>query len=349
MLLGPNRDARALKKLGVAAAFMALTTPATANATGFNKPFAKFEPEKGFMTLPTYQGAGIPFELTVMPGKQDNCNAEMKTTISWNEQANKVKVRLQGKNVLDQNPTFVRTAGVNYFPNQFWPEPKDVINGRHQYWMISPGGTITLYYDPVTLDLLGSEWDFQTPPPAIPVTLPTIKVVSMTPFQPDANGDVDHTWEFDYDKIVKLDRPDQAHHLFTAAPENLCLANPFRFDLSTVRPFLTYGLPESEALNFREFLESGLIFDLTVEPAEYYTDPPLTTQIATYSTVALTGGVVPKGWSLDLAAVFGNQAPPIVPYPSRDTCDPYFYAAPKTNINWCAQMSGMPAMMSDNN
>lgn len=295
--------------------------------------------DRGTMNVPLYRGVAVPFELTVI-ATPDDCAGTMKVTMSWDEEENWVKVRLVGKNALEPHPTFERTEGENYFPNPFWPEPKDVVNGRYQFWIITPSEEITFYYDPVTLDLLGSEKDFETPPPAIPVKVPALIGVGSPFFQPDENGDVDVTWTFAYDHVVRGDRPELGHHYFTFPPTNLCEANPFRYDLSTTRPYISAPQDPSVARTWGDYLSGGLVFDTTVEPAEYASEPPLTTNIATYSNATLFGGAVPKGWIMDLDRVFGNLAPGIKPWEDRDQCADWFRPQHTPHINFCAAQAG---------
>src|SRR5262249_52019407 len=146
---------------------------------------------KGRMEVPMRWGAALaPETLNIaLPG---DCQRTIDMTMTWDEERGYVKVRLNGKGVLTPHPTVLRTAGVNFFPNAFWPEQKDIIGGRYQFWLISPAEEITLYYDGTTLNLLGSQYDFPVPPVgSIPVRAPGIKVIPSRFFQPNAHGDVD--------------------------------------------------------------------------------------------------------------------------------------------------------------
>src|SRR5262249_39091961 len=144
------------------------------------------------------------------------------------------------------------------------------------------------YYDPNTLNLIGSEKDFATPPPAIPIQLPSLMGVGSDFFQPDKNGDVDFQYDLKYDHITRGDLPDQfAQHYISFPPPNLCVVNPFRIDQSTLRGYISPPAPADQALSFDTYLNGGFVFDLTTEPAEYFTFPPRTTLVQNYTETSI--------------------------------------------------------------
>lgn len=291
--------------------------------------------EKGTLVLPLVRGPVIPYELTVM-ATPHGCSRAVELTIKWDEEDNWVKVKLKGKGVLEPYPTHLRTEGVDFFPNPFWPEAEDVVGGRYQLWFVSPAEEIAFYYDDATQDLLGSEIDLPTQPPGShEVRFPTLKAVPMPFFQPDDDGDVNEEWTFAYDHFVRQDRPEFAHHHASFVPHNLCFAHPFRYDLSTTRGYISPPLPAAEARSFSDFLRNGLVFDLTTEPAEYATDPPYTTTIATYGNVTIFGGGIPNGWTWDIQAGFNNVAPPIRPWGGAGSCTDWVEPSHGPNINYC--------------
>lgn len=291
---------------------------------------------KGSLTMPLRRGGATPFE-TFLPALPSNCQAEMTVTIAWDEQNNRVHARLEGKHVLVPHPTIRRTLGVDFFPNPLWPEQKDISNGRYLFWILSPAQMITFYYDSATLDVMGSEFEYPTPPPgAIPLTVPGVKLFPSPFFQPDDDGNVDVEWSFAYDNVVRGDLPQFAHSFYTAPPANLCVANRFRYDLSTTIGYTSPARPAAEAMSFSDYLRNGLIFDITVEPPDYATFPPVAGQTSFYSGATVVGGGIPRGWALDLDAVFMNNAPPIKPFAAADTCHDYFVPRHNPNINFCA-------------
>jgi len=292
---------------------------------------------KGSLTMPLHRGGAVPFE-TFVPALPSNCQGEMVVQLSWDEQANWVNVQLTGQHVLTPHPSIQRTEGVDFFPNPFSPEPQSFDDGRYQFWIISPAQMITFYYDPTTLDLVGSQFDFTTPPAgAIPVPVPGIKFFPTPFFEPDAEGNVSLDWTFAYDHVVRGDLPAFAHIYTTFPPTNLCLANPYRYDQSTTRPYVSSPQPATDALSFSDYLENGLLFDSTVEPPTYYTYPPVLTNTSTYSGATLIGGGIPRNWAVDFDAVFMNNAPPVRPFAAAGTCEDYFSPQHNPNLNFCGQ------------
>lgn len=279
--------------------------------------------EKGFLEIQLNRGNAVPFELTVLktPGNCQNC---MNLRIKWDAEKNLVEASLQGRGVLEAFPSVNRTLGENYYPNSFLPEPEDYDDGRYQIWLVSAAGPLTeFYYDPQTLDLLGSEYDFEQPA-GIPISFPTLYLIPSPFFQPDENGDVDLYWTFPYDRAVRGDRPDLSHFIVTFPPHNLAQANPYRLDQSTLRPYVTRTFPAADARSWSDYLRGGLLFDVTVEPPEYFMEPPAVTLVGTYSGASAVAGGVPQNWVMDIDAAFMNVAPPIKHFPSNLTCEEFY-------------------------
>ena len=290
---------------------------------------------KGVIAIPLFRGAAPQPEVTI-PALPNNCERHVDMTVRWNEEEDWVKVNLRGKGVLEQFPTITRTEGVNFFPNQFWPEIKDIVHGRYQFWFISAAEELTFYYDATTLDLLGSELDFPSQPPnTIAIPIPSAKIVGSEFIQPDANGDLDVELTFPYSGVVRGDRPDLAHHMVGFPFPNLCQGNQYRFDLSTARGYISKPLPASHARPFSDYLRNGLIYSITVEPPTPYVDPPLDTQFVTYGNATTFGGFIPDGYTWDIDAVFMNLAPPIKPRPGAGACQEYYTGFHTKNMNFC--------------
>jgi hypothetical protein len=291
--------------------------------------------QKGTLEIQLNRGAAQPLELTVTP-TPDNCKGHIDLKLNWDEQKNSVTVEMHGKDVLEPYPTVHRTEGVDYFPNKFFKQTKDVVGGRYQLWLVTNGRLLNFYYDPTTLDLLGSELDFPTPPPnAIPISFPTLRLFPTPFFEPKANGDLDFKWTFAYDHAVRGDRPDLTEMYVTFPPPNLCGVNPYRIDLSTLRPYVSKPLPAKDAPSFSEYLRGGMLFDITTEPPQYFMEPPTATLIATYSQATAVGGGVPRGWTFDIDASFGNVNPPIRPWPGAGSCTQYTDPVHTKGLNFC--------------
>jgi hypothetical protein len=319
--------------LAACAATLAFTGPALAKQP---KPtsYLRGDIHKGEYVSRLYRGPVVPDELTVLPTPQ-NCQGYMDAHVSWNQEENWVKLHLTGKNVLVPHPSVDRTEGVNWWPNKFQPEPVDYDNGRYQFWFIILDTPIEFYYDLATLDLLGSEYEIAEPPlGSITLHLPIGSALGTDFIQPDQNGDVDFTQVFAYDKMVRGDLPSHAHVAATYIPHNLCTAHPFRYELTSTRPWAN-ARPASEGRPFSDYLRAGMFFDLTVEPPEYFVFPPLNTGVATYSQNPAVGGEIPPGWSLDIEAVFANLAPPIRPFPGAGSCEAWTRPKRDRNFNQC--------------
>lgn len=290
-----------------------------------DSPWGKGTVEKGAFDIDLHRGAVVPFEITVMATPND-CQSHLDLKIEWDKDKNEVRVRLRGKNALEPFPDVDRQLGVNYLPNPHFPEPEDYEDGRYQLWIVGAAGPVMpFYYDLNTLELLGGAPDFETPPAnAIPVPFPTLYMFATPTFQPKANGDVKVDWTFPYDSPHRGDRPEFSYHAVTFPPPNLCEANPFRLDQSTLRPWISDPFPREDARPWSDYLRGGLLFDVTIEPAEYYVEPPITTLAATYSGATAVGGSIPRDWHLDIEAAFAGLAPPIIRWAGADKCEDEF-------------------------
>jgi hypothetical protein len=307
---------------------------ATMSGDSGQLPSLKGDLDKGKLSASLYRGGSVPDELLVI-ATPNNCQNHLDVNIEWDEAENYVRVHLKGKNVFDPSPVIQRTEGVDYLPNRWWPEAKDVTNGRYLLWLITVPRLINFYYDPETLDLMGSEFDFETPPPAITIPIPAFVAVPTDFIEVKPNGDVDYTHTFEYDGLKRGDLPQFTHFWASFIPHSLCTANPFDYTQTSSRPYAGPTLPASEALPFSEYLRNGLIFDITVEPEDYHIFPPISTNIATYSQSLAVAGGIPEGWTNDLEAVFANLAPPIKPWEAAGTCEDWFKPKRDRDFNIC--------------
>ena len=133
------------------------------------------------------------------------------------------------------------------------------------------------------------------PPNTIAVPFPTVYLVPTPFFQPDEDGDVDETFTYNYDAMVRGDLPELTHFYLTFPPHNLCFANQDRLDLSTLRPYLSDPLPAGDARPFTDYLRGGMLFDVTVEPSSYHVDPPRVTFMGTHQGATAVPARGPQG------------------------------------------------------
>jgi hypothetical protein len=304
-------------------------------------PYSEGDVHKGKLKMPLHRGNTLPFELTV-PATPNDCQNPLILTMEWDEGDNELVVSLEGDGALEPHPSIFRTEGVDFFPNAFNPQIEDVVDGRYQLWLVSAAGPLLLfYYQLPTLDLIGSELDFEEPPPnTIAIAFPTLYLTATSLFQPDENGDVDVSFTWEYDDMIRHDRPDLSHFYATFPPPNLCLANPDRLDLSTLRPYISDPRPAEEARPWSDWLRGGMLFDVTVEPPEYFVEPPRVTFIGTHQGTTAVGGGVPNGWKLDIDAAFMGVAPPIRPWQGAGLCEQTFEPVHDPGIDFCALAGG---------
>jgi hypothetical protein len=315
-------------------ASLAAATPAQAKP---DAPYGTGNLAEGEFEVDLFRGAAVPFELTVVE-TPNNCEGSINLNVKWNAAEDTVDLQMRSdNNTLEQFPNVDRTFGVDYLPNPFFPEPEDITNGRYQLWLISASGPIVnFWYDPMTLDLVGGPTEFPTPPEGlIPVPFPTLYMFATPLFQPNEHGKVNVNWQFPYSSPHRGDRPEYSYHIVTFPPPNLCGANPFRLDLSTLRGYITDPFPRAEARPWDDYLRGGMLFDVTIEPENYYVEPPLTTLTATYSGGTAVGGSIPRDWQLDIDAAFAGLAPPIKPFAGANSCDQYFEGFHTIGANFC--------------
>lgn len=299
-------------------------------------PMALGNVDDGMIRLPLTRGALVPFEQTVI-ATPDGCGHELRLDILWKRARNVVYVRLSGPpGSLEPKPDIERTTGVDFFPNPFFPEPEDYQDGRYQLWIIGAGPVLPFYYDDTSRELLGSAAEFPTAPlDSIAMPLPTFVMFSSPLFQPAANGAVDLRWTFPYNSVHRGDRPEFSEHVLAFPPPDLCHADPYRLDLSTVRPYISDPLPRSEARPWSDYLRGGLMVQVTVEPPAYFSEPPHASLVGTYSNVTALGGGIPRGATYDLEAALMNAAPPIRPWAGAGMCTNHFAGVHQGTVDSC--------------
>ncbi|MEZ4437611.1 MAG: hypothetical protein R3B72_00860 [Polyangiaceae bacterium] len=333
-----NRTSRLGRALAIASCLAVMVTAFGDEGEAKHKPKidSRGDTTRGRIDIPLHRGTVVPPELLSFPTLQ-NCTATAQLTITWDKDENWVNLKVKGKKVLIPNPVVDRTEGVDYFTNPFWPEPEDIQGGRYQLWIIGQSELVTYYYDAITLDLLGSEYDFPQPPnqPFIPLHLPGARIVPTDFIYPDQHGNVDFEQTWDYDNITRGDLPNYTHSIASFIPHNLCLANPFRYDLTTARPYATPARPASEAMGWDYYLKAGMLFDLTLEPSQYFMFPPISTNVGVIGNATAIAGGIPPGWGVNWDAIFGNVAPPLSEFGGRNSCTPYLGPPHIANFNQC--------------
>jgi hypothetical protein len=273
--------------------------------------------DKGALLTPLYRGAFPGIEDWVWAPPDGDCSKRRATVrYDWDSAANTVHVLVKGRH-FDVNPTVTRTLNVNYFPDAFHTAPQSFDNGLYRYWTIlaSTSQAANFYYDPHTLDLLGSQYDFATPPSNVIVQpFPVFVVTVSSPFRPDADGNVVHEFTNRYDGFTTEDGV-FSNLLATFIPLNLCLAAPLQPAISQLRPYVSPWQPPSAAKNWRDILHAGLGFDLQIDPPN--TPPPQyghnepfgDSGISYMSNVAALQGGVPNGQHFRIVTAIQSVAP----------------------------------------
>src|SRR5262245_23158986 len=147
--MNASRGSRPIHALGTAGAlagsFLLFGSIGLADS-GFEEGAIGGDVHKGEMHVPMRWSVSTAPETLSIPVPGD-CQRTIDMTMKWDEEQDYVRVRLKGKGVLTPHPTVHRTTGVDFFPNAFWPEQKDIDGGRYQFWLVSPAEAFTLYYD----------------------------------------------------------------------------------------------------------------------------------------------------------------------------------------------------------
>ena len=280
--------------------------------------------ERGALHVQLHRGGFVPLETSVIATPND-CAAHLDLDLAWDQNKDRVRVRLRGRRALPRLPDVDRTADVDFSPNPQFPEPEDIQAGRYQLWISGAAGPMAaFYYDPTTYELLGGGPDFSAPNDAISLEFPTTYMIASPFFQPNWRGDVYLDWSFPYSSPARGDRPEFAYHLYAFVPPSLCNVDPYRIDQTSLRPWISEPVPRADAKPWSAYLSGGLIFNVSVEPNAYFTEPPLTTSIASYSGATTLGGGVPRDWKLDIDAALAGLAPPIIQWSGAGQCEQHF-------------------------
>lgn len=276
--------------------------------------------QKGKLHVDLHRGAVVPLEATVIK-TPNNCAGSLGLDIEWDEAKDRVTVKLRGSEVLTPYPDVNRSKGVDFITNPHFPEPVDIVDGRYQLWIIGAAGPKTpFYYDTSTYELLGGGDDFVAPAGAIALEFPTFYLFTSPFFQPNNGGRVKFDWSFSYASPGRGDRPELSYHTLAFVPPDLCHIDQFRIDKTSLRPWISDPAPITKARPWSDYLHGGLMFNVSVEPDEYFVEPPLVSLTGSYSGATVLGGGVPRDWQLDFDAALAGLAPPIVQWAGANEC-----------------------------
>jgi hypothetical protein len=301
---------------------------------------------KGTLYSPLWRGNSPAIEDFVpTPPGQDCSKLKGTIRIDWDQTANTVHFLIKYRGLMP-HPVIHRTEGVDWFPNPFHNAPKDIEDGGYRLWSIfsrvnNVKVPVNFYYDPSTLQLLGSDYDFPNGPPSpVFLTLPTAVIIPSLLFHPDRAGFASHQWTTQYDH-VKVEGGGFSHIAVGFVPHDLCEAAPLQPVISQLRPYVSPWQPPAAGPSWLEFLQGGLTFDTTIDTT---TDllpqgvaPYGYSGVAFISNSPFVQGGIPNGFSFDLPSAFVNVAPVfrVVPGGNGLNCQPFVYSPHVTAPRYC--------------
>jgi hypothetical protein len=302
--------------------------------------------DKGTLYAPLWRGAfpGVE-DYVYAPSDHDCTKAKSTLRIDWNRATNKVDILIKGR-AFPRRPDVRRTEGVDWFPDPFHNAPKDIHEGGYRMWMLmgSPTRQAGFFYDPTTLQLKGSDFDFPNGPPPglIRNAFPVISMSGSTLFDPDSQGFVVHEWKTAYDHVT-VESGTYGRAWGTFVPVDLCQAAPLQPGISQLRPYASPWQPLNTAPRWDEMLHAGLGFDIQIDertdPNDQYGGnlPYVFSGISYLGNMTALQGGVPNGHANSILAAFQNVAPAIFPVPGgngRD-CRPYLHEPHVTAPRFC--------------
>jgi hypothetical protein len=285
---------------------------------------------KGQMYTPLWRGALPGMEEWVYTPPNGDCRqdkwAKATVRIDWDQSTNSVHVLIKGVR-FDPHPSVARTEGVNWWYNPFHPAPKDFTDGAYRLWIIpmSVRRTVNLYYDPATLQLLGTDYTFPTPPPnTIPLNFPVFAITGSQQIKPAADGSFSHQFTVPWDHLTCEGQGSKpglfSQSWVTFAPEDLCQALPDQPWASQLRPVASPWQPPADGPSWPTVLQLGLGFDFHAEETADPTVldgnlPYVYSGVSVVSNHASMQGGIPFGWHMQILPALINVAPPVEPVP----------------------------------
>ena len=207
--------------------------------------------------VPENRAGALPIELA-LPGSlfreyqfqtPEMCDGGGTINVEFDRNANKV--------VIDGTITglpYRPSVCYEWYPgNDFNSYPDCVEDGRWQMWIVPRmfNKLTTFYYDGVSGELLGSEFDaLELPPTAFPLELPSVQMFC-TDFFESNPGTLKAKVHFEYDYDAMLDMLGSAGAIFSLLPRNI-------YDPDSLDTYYTQGgLPASEAISFDDFIDQN--------------------------------------------------------------------------------------------
>lgn len=221
-------------------------------------------PEEGMIEFPLQMGVNPANEVVIEePSMCNGGSAVVRFVYSKSNNTVRFEATFKG---LPYRMSYTRPDDPSTPWNQF---PTSVTNGVWQIWL---GGKLfnrysNFYYDVVTGDLLGNEFDLAKnggiPTNAIPVSLPGLQMIETPLFEGQPNGDAYLRVDYAYDNMI--DDIGTGGTIQAYVPKKLCKPD----DLTTY--YTNGGIPASEHLTFDDFLDTihggyGIMVAVSLEP-----------------------------------------------------------------------------------
>lgn len=238
----------------------ALTPRAPNGISAIEQRYVYAPPDEGRLNFSMTTGNVFPTEVIIEEPSMCDDDAKAEMEIRYSKRKNEVELRGRFEG-LPYRMSYTRDVDVSTPYNQF---PVSVEEGVWQFWFVIRQFNFktTMFYDPMTLQLIGSEFDITPPPGAIPVQVPTLHMVSSPLFEGRPDGKADIRFKFAYDKI--LDEQGMGGVYFILGPHNLCKPDAWG-------PYYTRPLPPELAPTWDQALESihqgyGIAVATSLEP-----------------------------------------------------------------------------------
>lgn len=234
--------------------------------TGFStiaQDYVYAPPDEGSFSFPLRLGGGAPGELSIQ--EPSMCRGSAAARVDYSKARNTVRLRVK----LDGLP-YRMDAAMQDMSHQWNQFPTEVQDGKWQVWFVGElfSKESIFWYDGESGELIGNEYDVDVetlPPAAIPVPIPVIQMVCITPlFESDPRtlkARVDVTVK--YDQI--LDAIGTGGVLVAYVPKRLCAPD------EVVTYYTSDGLDPAEAMTFDDVLASihsgrGMALATSLEP-----------------------------------------------------------------------------------
>jgi hypothetical protein len=240
--------------------------PRPNGATGYSSIEQRWvyaPPDEGTLEFDLIPGAGAPNEVIIQEPVMCQPDSSAHATVKYSKSKDLVDVTIDYHG-LPYRMSYTRPVDISTQFNQY---PVSVQDGRWQVWFVqeSPVNTANFYYDPNTLQLLGSEFDTPNPPAdAIVIPVPTMRMIQSPIFEGNKKGLAHFHETFSYSKMI--DWEGTAGVAVAFLPFNLCFPDQY----STY--YTNGGLPTDKALSFDDVLGNihggyGLAVATSLEPA----------------------------------------------------------------------------------